>query len=313
MEYRMGLILLSGGEAVLAERAISDFIAARPEAEVNSLDASEIEVGAITDALSPSLFGGDRIVVLKELQDLDSDCADELLAYVESPEEDVDLLLWHKGGVKGKAVLDKIKKAKPTIIECETIKKDGDKADFVRQEFKRLGRKVSTDAVQALIDALGSDLRELNSAISQLSSDVIAGKMIDADDVDKYQQGRVETSGFDVADAAMERKQAAALIALRNALDTGTDPVMIVSALASNLRAVGKVSGISRGVRSYDVAGELGMAPWQIDKARRTLAHWTPETLTRAVIAVAQADADIKGAAADPIHALERAIIAMTS
>jgi len=309
----MGLILLSGGEAVLAERAISDFIAARPEAEVNSLDASEIEVGAITDALSPSLFGGDRIVVLKELQDLDSDCADELLAYIESPEEDVDLLLWHKGGVKGKAVLDKIKKAKPTIIECETIKKDGDKADFVRQEFKRLGRKVSTDAVQALIDALGSDLRELNSAISQLSSDVIAGKMIDADDVDKYQQGRVETSGFDVADAAMERKQAAALIALRNALDTGTDPVMIVSALASNLRAVGKVSGISRGVRSYDVAGELGMAPWQIDKARRTLAHWTPETLTRAVIAVAQADADIKGAAADPIHALERAIIAMTS
>lgn len=309
----MGLILLSGGEAVLAERAISDFIAARPEAEVNSLDASEIEVGAITDALSPSLFGRDRIVVLKELQDLDSDCADELLAYVESPEEDVDLLLWHKGGVKGKAVLDKIKKAKPTIIECETIKKDGDKADFVRQEFKRLGRKVSTDAVQALIDALGSDLRELNSAISQLSSDVIAGKMIDADDVDKYQQGRVETSGFDVADAAMERQQAAALIALRNALDTGTDPVMIVSALASNLRAVGKVSGISRGVRSYDVAGELGMAPWQIDKARRTLAHWTPETLTRAVIAVAQADADIKGAAADPIHALERAIIAMTS
>jgi DNA polymerase III subunit delta len=309
----MGLILLSGGEAVLAERAISDFIAARPEAEVNSLDASEIEVGAITDALSPSLFGGDRIVVLKDLQDLDSDCADELLAYIESPEEDVDLLLWHKGGVKGKAVLDKIKKAKPTIIDCETIKKDGDKADFVRQEFKRLGRKVSTDAVQALIDALGSDLRELNSAISQLSSDVIAGKMIDAEDVDKYQQGRVETSGFDVADAAMERKQAAALIALRNALDTGTDPVMIVSALASNLRAVGKVSGISRGVRSYDVAGELGMAPWQIDKARRTLAHWTPETLTRAVIAVAQADADIKGAAADPIHALERAIIAMTS
>ena len=309
----MGLILLSGGEAVLAERAISDFLSARPQAEVNSLDASEIEVGAITDALSPSLFGGDRIVIVKDIQDLDSDCAEELLAYVEQPEDDVDVVLWHKGGVKGKAVLDKIKKAKPTIIECETIKKDGDKADFVRQEFKRLNRKVSTDGVQALIDALGSDLRELNSAISQLSSDVVAGKMIDVDDIDKYQNGRIETSGFDVADAAMERNQGAALIALRNALDTGTDPVMIVSALAANLRAVGKVSGVSRGVRSFDIAGELGMAPWQIDKARRTLAHWTPDSLTRAVIAVAQADADIKGAAADPIHALERAIIVMTS
>ena len=247
----MGLTLIQGGESILADRAIAAVIASRPTATTTQLDCGEIELGAITDALAPSLFGEDRTIILREIQELAQELQEEITEYLTNPDESVHLVLWHKGGVKGKAVLDKIKKAKPTIIECETIKKDGDKADFVRQEFKRLGRKVSTDAVQALIDALGSDLRELNSAISQLSSDVIAGKMIDADDVDKYQQGRVETSGFDVADAAMERKQAAALIALRNALDTGTDPVMIVSALASNLRAVGKVSGISRGCLLY--------------------------------------------------------------
>jgi len=31
------------------------------------------------------------------------------------------------------------------------------------------------------------------------------------------------------------------------------------------------------------------------------------------VVAVAKADADIKGAAADPIHSLERAILAITA
>ena len=49
------------------------------------------------------------------------------------------------------------------------------------------------------------------------------------------------------------------------------------------------------------------------DKARKQLNHWTPSTLAGAVIAVAQADADIKGAAADPIHSLERAIISITA
>jgi DNA polymerase-3 subunit delta len=164
-----------------------------------------------------------------------------------------------------------------------------------------------------LIDALGSDLRELGGACSQLAADVTAGKMIDETDVMKFQNGRIETTGFDVADAALDGRRDVALIALRNALATGTDPVLITSALAGSLRTLAKVSGASRGVKSFDLAGPLGLAPWQIDKARRQLSKWTPSTLAGAVVAVAQADADIKGAAVDPIHSLERAIIAITS
>ena len=199
------------------------------------------------------------------------------------------------------------------LFRSDVIKKDGEKSDFIRAEFKRLGRPISTEAVQALIDALGSDLRELGGACSQLAADVTAGKMIDETDVMKFQNGRVETTGFDVADAALDGNRDVALISLRNALATGTDPVLITSALAGSLRTLAKVSGASRGVKSFDLAGPLGLAPWQIDKARRQLSKWTPATLAGAVVAVAQADADIKGAAVDPIHSLERAIIAITS
>ena len=199
------------------------------------------------------------------------------------------------------------------MIACDAIKKDSEKSDFIRSEFKGLGRKVSTDAVQALLDSLGSDLREMSGAISQLAADTEQGKEIDEAAVAKFQQGRVETSGFDVADAAMDGKRDLALLALRNALDTGTDPVLITSALAGSLRTLAKVSGASRGVKSFDLASSLGLPPWQIDKARRQLVHWTPATLAGAVVAVAQADADIKGAAVDPIHSLERAIISITA
>ena len=309
----MGITLLQGGESLLADRAISQVITKFKGATVSTLEASELELGGITDALAPSLFGDSRVIVIKEIQDLPAELGEEITSYLEAQDESVELVLWHKGGVKGKALLEKIKKSKPTVIACDVIKKDGEKSDFIRSEFKRLGRTISTEAVQALIDALGSDLRELGGACSQLAADVTAGKMIDETDVMKFQNGRIETTGFDVADAALDGRRDVALIALRNALATGTDPVLITSALAGSLRTLAKVSGASRGVKSFDLAGPLGLAPWQIDKARRQLSKWTPSTLAGAVVAVAQADADIKGAAVDPIHSLERAIIAITS
>ena len=309
----MGLTLLQGSESLLADRAITAILKASPAAIVTQLDCDEIEIGAITDALAPSLFGEERIIVLREIQDLIAEAGEEITTDLANPEDGVHLILWHKGGVKGKALLDKIKKEKPEVIACDAIKKDSEKSDFIRSEFKGLGRKVSTDAVQALLDSLGSDLREMSGAISQLAADTEQGKEIDEAAVAKFQQGRVETSGFDVADAAMDGKRDLALLALRNALDTGTDPVLITSALAGSLRTLAKVSGASRGVKSFDLASSLGLPPWQIDKARRQLVHWTPATLAGAVVAVAQADADIKGAAVDPIHSLERAIISITA
>ena len=222
----MGLVLIQGSESLLADRAISQIVSANPQSQVVTLLASEIEVGVITDNLAPSLFGDQRIVVIKEIQDLDSDCSDEISSYLENQDENLTLLLWHKGGVKGKALVDKIKKAGAKVVAAEAIKKDSDKSEFVRSEFKLLNRKITTEAVQALIDSLGNDLRELSAACSQLASDVALQKTIDENDVAAYQLGRVESTGFDVADAALEGNTPIALINLRNALLTGTDPCL---------------------------------------------------------------------------------------
>ena len=313
MANSVGLVLIQGAEALLADRAISQIISASPQATVTTLTADEVELGTITDSLAPSLFGDARIVVIKEIQDLTAECTEEVIEYLTNPDESLNLVLWHKGGVKGKALVDKVKKAGAQLIAVEAIKKDSDKAEFVRSEFKRLGRKISTEAVQALIDSLGSDLRELGGACSQLASDVAAGKVIDESDVADYQQGRIETTGYDVADAVLDGKTALALISLRNAINTGTDPVLIVSAIAASIRTMAKVSGTSRGLKSFDLASQLGLPPWQIDKARRQLSGWSENALARSVIVLAQADADIKGAAADPAYALERAIITIST
>ena len=308
----MALTLIQGAESVLADRAISEILSRATGAVVTQLDSNEIELGVITGALAPSLFGDARVVVIREIQELTQEESEEISSYLENSDEGVHLVLWHKGGVKGKALLDKVKKANPLIVSADAIKKDGDKAEFVKNEFTRHGRKVSQGAIQALVDALGSDMRELAGACSQLAADVEASKTIDEKDVEKFQQGRIETTGYDVADAVLEGKVEAALISLRQALATGVDPVLIVSALASSIRTMAKVSSLPRNANSFQAASSLGLPPWQIDKARRQLSGWNPNSLSAAVIALADCDSDIKGASADPIYALERTVLSIS-
>lgn len=308
----MGITLIQGGEELLADRAISEAIAAGIGATVTQLSADNLELGQITDALAPSLFGDARIIVIKEIQDLASDLSEEVMSFLDNPDDGVSLVLWHKGGVKGKALLERIKKTKPLLITVEALKKESDKVDFVRSEFARLGRTIDSDAAQGIVDALGSDMRELSGVCSQLASDVTPGSPISSEDVAKFQRGRVETTGYDVADAVLEGKTDLALVTLRQALDTGVDPVMIISAIAGSLRTLAKVSGANRGSKSFELASSLGLPPWQIDKARRQLSGWSPASLAGAVVALSQADADIKGAASDPIYALERSVIAIS-
>lgn len=305
------LVLAIGPEPLLADRAIERLLAEiranEPLAALQSLNASEIEIGDIGDALSPSLFGERRVLVIRDLQDLRADCASEVTNYLLSPDENITLILLHKGVVKGKALLEAVRKAKPVEIACDAIKKDGEKMDFVRAEFAGHGRKIDAEAIRALVDAVGGDIRELASAASQLINDTTGP--INSAAVERYHGGRVEATGFKVADAAIDGNIGVALATLRQALDTGTDPVLITSALASGIRTLAKVGSASRTVRSGELAGQLGLAPWQIDKARRQLTGWNAASITIAIKAIARADGAVKGGESDPIYALERAVM----
>lgn len=306
--------LILGSEGALADRALSKISTQLKEAkaEVTTIAAGDALVGDISEALAPSLFSERRALIIKDLQDLPEDSREEITRYLPEPDATTTVIFVHKGGVKGKALLDAIKKVKPEIISCEPLKKEAEKEQFVKELFLDSGRKASPGAVAALVGALGGDLRELQQAVSQIALDAPAG-VIDEKFIDAFHQGRIETTGFDVADATIDGNLPSALVSLRSAIETGTDPVMVTSAIASALRSLAKVSGSASGAKSFELAGQLGMAPWQIDKARRQLQGWTPRALSKAVQAIALADAQVKGAATDPIYALEKALATITA
>jgi DNA polymerase-3 subunit delta len=307
--------LVTGPEELLADRAVNDAVAAaRLQAQREGLDvdvvqrsASSLVAGELAAMISPSLFGDRPAVVLRDVQEAGESLAAELKAYLVAPDPDVTLVLVHKGGVRGKAVLDAARKGGAVVVECKEIRFDSDKQQFVRAEFARAGGRITADGARALVEAVGSDLRELAATCAQLVDDVEGP--VDAEVVERYHAGRVEVTGFKVADAAIEGRCEDALRLLRHALATGLDPVPVNAALASGLRTLVRVGSSPRGARPDELARTLGLAPFMVRKARGQMGGWTGEGLATAIAAVATADADIKGAAVDPLYALERAVV----
>jgi len=303
--------LVVGDEELLAERAVSVIVAAARAgdagAEVHDLVGSKVTTGELTQLTSPSLFGDRTVVVIRSAQDLVKDVIAEVVAYAKRPSDDVVLVLVHPGGVKGKALVDGVKKTGAKVVTVSKVTKAGERLDFVKAEVKKAGRGISADAAQALLDAVGNDLRELAAACSQLAFDT-QEKTISLNAVARYHKGRAEVTGFNVADSAVEGRLGEALERLRWALGTGVAPVLLVSALAGGLRSIAKVGGAPRNLRGGQLASHLGMPPWKIDRVKRQLNGWGPEGLSRAMQAVADADEQVKGGGADPAYALEHTV-----
>lgn len=305
--------LAVGQEELLLDRAVQEVVAAArqadPDTDVRQLSPGDLQPGTLAELTSPSLFAERKVVVVPGAQDLSADAVKDVKTYLTAPAEEIILVLLHAGGAKGKGLLDAARKAGAREVSCPKLTKPADRLAFVRAEFRAAGRSATPGACQALVDAIGSDLRELASASAQLCAD-IEGTIDDAV-VGRYYTGRAEASSFTVADRAVEGRTAEALEALRWSLATGVAPVLLTSALAQGVRAIGKLASAPGGMRPGELARELGMPPWKIDRVRQQMRGWSAEGVAVALSAIADADAAVKGGGDDPAYALERAVVAV--
>jgi DNA polymerase-3 subunit delta len=303
----VAVTVVVGDEDFLVARAVRTAIDAAGDKDIEVEDtlAAELDPDRIAEITSPSLFGDTRVLVVRALQDGTPDVAAALAGLVDG---DSVVVVVHAGGAKGKALLATVRDAGARVVDVPRIKTARDREQFVADEVRLAGGAISKEAVADLVAAIGGDVRELATACVQLVADV--GPRIDASHVAAYYRGRAESTGYAVADRAVEGDVAGALETLRWAMATGVDPVLISAALAANLRTIAAVA--SAGRQSPDaLAGPLGMPAWKIRRAQGWVRRWRPEALVDAVQAVAAADADIKGAADDAAYAAERAVLAV--
>ena len=311
------LHLVLGEEELLIERAVRSALdAARAidaTADMTRVRVSDLTAPVLAEMVSPSLFSEGRVIVIDSAQDISQEIADAVLAYIAQPAEGIVLVVVHTGGGRSKAAKAlpaALRKAGAVITECPKMTKPAERESFVRNEVRLAGGKINAAGVMALIDAVGSDLRELSSAASQLVAD--SGGTVDEDAVHRYHRGKADVNGFAVAEKAVSGDRAAALESLRWAMQLGVPHVLVADALADAVRTIARVSAAGRG-NPNQMAGELGMPPWKIRKAQGQVRGWGAEGLADAMRVVARLNAEVKGAAADPEYALERAVLELVA
>ncbi|WP_420715958.1 DNA polymerase III subunit delta [Mycobacterium sp. 663a-19] len=307
--------LVLGDEELLVERAVADLLrAARERAgahagaddvPVSRMRAGDVGTYELAELLSPSLFADERIVVLEAAGEAGKDAAAVIAAAAADVPAGTVLVVVHSGGGRAKALAGELQKLGAQVHPCARITKPSERADFVRKEFRALRAKVDEETVTALLDAVGSDVRELASACSQLVADT--GGAVDAAAVRRYHSGKADVKGFDIADKAVAGDIEGALEALRWAMMRGEPLVVLADALAEAVHTIGRVGPLS-GENPYRLAAQVGLPPWRVQKAQKQARRWSRDTVATAMKVVAALNANVKGAVADADYALESAV-----
>lgn len=304
------LHLVLGDEELLVERAVAAVLrdarkqAGAQDIPVDRLRAGDVSTSELAELLSPSLFADERVVVLESAAEAGKDAVALIADVAADLPPGTVLVVVHSGGGRAKALADQLKQLGAQVHPCARIVKAAERADFVRQEFRALKVKVGDDTVTAVLDAIGSDIRELAAACSQLVTDT--GGAVDAVAVRRYHSGKAEVKGFDIADKAVIGDVAGAAEALRWAMLRGEPHVVLADALAEAVHTIARVRPLSGD--PYRLASELGMPPWRVQKAQKQARRWSNTSVAEAMRLVAALNADVKGAAADPDYALEATV-----
>ncbi|WP_231986373.1 DNA polymerase III subunit delta [Mycobacterium sp. E2479] len=302
--------LVLGDEELLVERAVADVLrsarkrAGTEDVPVNRMRAGDVSTYELAELLSPSLFADERIVVLEAAAEAGKDAAAVIVSAASDMPTGVVLVVVHSGGGRAKALAAELQSLGAEVHACARITKLSERIDFIRKEFRGLRVKADEDTVTAMLDSVGSDLRELASACSQLVADT--GGVVDAAAVRRYHSGKAEVKGFDIADKAVTGDVEGAAEALRWAMMRGEPLVVLADALAEAIHTIGRVGPLSGD--PYRLASQLGMPPWRVQKAQKQARRWSRDSVASAMKVVATLNANVKGAVVDADYALESAV-----
>jgi DNA polymerase III subunit delta len=303
------LRVVMGEEELLRSRAVAAVrtavLARHEDPEIHELTAAGLPIGELADVLAPSLFGGHRLVVVSGVQEAAAALTESLVSYAKDPDPELTLVIVHFGGKRNEALVKAFTAAGAAVDECPKVSSAGDRAAFVRNEVRSHGGRITADAVGALVDAIGADLRGMSAAASQLVSDF--GGTIDADAVARFHRGQAEVTGFTVAEKVLIGDREGSIEMLRWALERGVAHVLIADAIADGVHTAARVSSLST-TNPGELARILKLPPWKVKKAQAQSRGWSIDGLQQAIGVAAELNADVKGAAASADYALERAV-----
>jgi DNA polymerase-3 subunit delta len=320
--------LVAGEEETLVEQA-RDLILARAtgdkrQAEITRFDGRGAAAADIDGAVrTVSLFGGPRVVLVKDAQDLRPAELQRLVEALKRPVSGSLLLLLVRGAgaqsrdpkrAKAARAAQSLAKAVDTaggaVVDCPRPKAREMPAVLERMLARR-SLRADDRALHAIAASVGEDLGAAYQAIEKLSL-YVSGGVVQPADVAAVVSDTREESVFALIDAVSEGRTAPALATLRRLLRDGESGLSLLSQLVRHFRTLARVKALSRRRQNASAIQQaLGLHPFVVQKCLKQIERFREAELAARLRLLAAADGNLKRSRYPERMEMERLILAL--
>jgi DNA polymerase-3 subunit delta len=269
-------------------------------------DAERIGV-ALGELISPSLFGGTSLLVVRRAEALSAANEDAVLEVLPRLGDGARLVLVAKS-------LDQRRRLHAACAKAGAAIGFPPPADhraalaWVATLARERGHALAGPVAERLLERTGLELARIDDEIEKLSLHAGPGAAIEARHVETLVAATRTHAIEQLTDRLARRDVAGALRTLRGLIAAGEAPLKILAFLAANLRRALHVSELlTMGLREDEVAARLGMPPWLIAKQAK---RGSPAALEAALTALAELDQALKSSRPEAAS-FEAAILAI--
>ena len=204
------------------------------------------------DALTPSLFTQNRILIVTNADKTTKGRIEDLTALQGVPNSSLRIVL-ATGSRKSAAGLAKVF----PVIEIEPLKP----ADVARWLMDRY--KLAPDMARYLVDNAGTELYQLQSEMEKLQTYVGGARPIEARDVDVLILRSEQFGPFELDDAVLARNYKKAVQVIGSMLDEGVEPLMVLSRIVRVWRQLFAGKSLVGKRSAQDVAAAVAVPVWK--------------------------------------------------
>ena len=288
-----------------------------------ALESSGEEIVGLCNA--GSLFGDARLIVVADIDGVKADrgrrggwkAADveAVTAYLESPAPTTVLALVAEELAASSALWKACDKA-GSVLAYDVVKKQ--LSEWVAKQFLERGVRPEPDAVAALLDLVGEDLRALKVEVDKIAT-WAGDEPIGEREVAALVASNVDVRGYELTEAWATRDVSRVLELSETTFERDPKPRRDVAPrLAGTLGAhLGRLRAVKRlandGMSSKEVAAALKLKPFYASKLSKQSEAFSEEELDAAVVCIAELDGALKGQSRlAPDLEVQRTLVALT-
>ena len=236
---------------------------------------------------------GRRMVILRDAGEFISSHEDSLKNYLASPSSH-GILVLVCDDLSGNSAVSKAVVETGVRVDCSELRWKRAR-QWVKEEARRMGKKMGGRAANMLVEAIGPNLFGLRSELAKLRDYVGEGEEITAEDIDAMVPHSRSRSIFEIGDAVVGGDTAKAIDLAEELLLRGESLSFMVSIMANRVRQLWRIKRLSRrGMGQKKIAGKVGVPPFVVRKSLKLADRTKPRRLARQLKVLADSDYELK-------------------